>query len=660
MDYKLQINLLTSRLNELTQAYDEGHPLVSDAEWDKMYFTLARLEQQYQYTAPNSPTQQIPFTAESELKKVKHNHLMLSLAKTKEDKEVALFIGEQPCICMLKMDGLTCSLTYKEGVLIGAETRGDGEVGEDILHNALTVQSIPAMLPYAFTGSIDGEIICTYEDFETVNQNHQYKNPRNYAAGSIRLLDAKECAKRSLTFVAWDLYEDPFNDIEYYQTLSQKLEDLLDMGFITVPWVYYDKTLDIKTILSDIAKAQSYPIDGLVFKYNDCKYYDSLGHTSHHFNGGLAYKFYDELYDTRLRTIHWSLGRTGVLTPVAVFDPVDIDGTVVERASLHNVSIMQEILGDCAYAGQPLKIFKANQIIPQVYESVKKNYGEVVSHGGISVDGFTEGVFCPCCCAPATMKTNDSGVTVMVCENPQCEGKLLNQLDHFCGKKGLDIKGLSKKTLEKLIEWEYITSLVDIFSLSKWQAQWEKQDGFGQKSVMNILNAIDDRAKSVELWQVISAMGIPTIGISQSKALATYFKTWDNFRQSVDKHFNFDTLDGFGDVATDEILHWNYEEIDSVIPFLIIKTKEDKVAHTTSLTGITVVITGKLKTGTRDNMKQRIEAAGGRVTGSVSKKTDYLINNDASSTSAKNKKAIDLGVQIITEEDFIKKFTLDK
>lgn len=655
MDYKFEIEMMTAELLKLQKAYDEGHPEVTDEEYDRKYFELQKLENAFNYRLPNSPTQQVSFEVVSELKKVKHNHPMLSLAKTKELEEVASFLGEHESIAMCKMDGLTCSLRYENGVLVGAETRGDGEIGEDILHNAYTVSSIPAMLPYDFTGTIDGEIICRYDDFEKINQNSEYKNPRNYASGSIRLLDANECSNRKLTFVAWDCIHGMKE-----KTLHGRLEHLRALGFKIVLYRISDSMnlQEAVSALQEDAIAMSYPIDGIVFKFDDCEYYESLGRTDHHFKGGLAYKFYDELYDTRLLNIEYSMGRTGILTPVAIFEPIDIDGAVVERASLHNLSVMEEIMGKCCWVGQPIKIYRANQIIPQIAEAMHMDYGDVISKGGVTCDGFSGDIFCPCCGGGTSIEISESGVKNLICDNPMCSGKLLNRLDHFCGKKGLDIKGLSKKTLEKLIEWNWVNELADIISLDNHQFEWSNKSGFGEKSVDKVLSVIAEKCRGVELWQMISAAGIPTIGTTQSKILAKYFKTWDKFRSAADEYFNFEKIDGFGEVATYELLNFDYSEIDAVAKKVrVIDVKEEQ--QITSLNGITVVITGRLKCGTRDKMKAAIEAAGGKVTGSVSSKTNYLINNDASSTTAKNKKALDLGVTIITEQEFIEKFSLD-
>ena len=372
---KWAIRSLIDKLNRLTESYDKGHPEVSDEEWDNLYFELKQWEDETGIIYPDSPTQNIHFEKVSELKKVKHNHPMLSLDKTKDLKDIESFLkGHNKWIAMAKMDGLTCSLRYVNRKLVSAETRGNGIEGEDITHNALIIPSIPKEISFNTYDEIivDGEIICTYKDFELFK--NIYKNPRNFASGSIRLLNAKECYNRHLTFVAWDaIIKDSIYNTEYFNVnnfLSSKLYFLQDLGFTIVP--FNTRTLGLKDsieFLKGSANYFSYPIDGVVFKYDNIKEYEAAGRTDHHFKGGLAYKFYDEIYELRLRRIEWAMGRTGVLTPVAVFDPIDIDGSTVERASLHNVSIMREVLGNCAYVGEPLQVYKANKIMRQMAEA---------------------------------------------------------------------------------------------------------------------------------------------------------------------------------------------------------------------------------------------------------------------------------------------------
>ena len=646
---KLMENLVTE-LNKATVAYDKGEPIMSDKEWDDLYFELQSLEKKYGQSLENSPTRKIHFEKVSELKKVKHSHPMLSLDKTKDIDVIKSFFGNQDRIAMCKMDGLTCSLTYENGRLVSAETRGDGTVGEDITHNALVIPSIPNRINYSERLVIDGEIVCTYYDFE--NFKDEYKNPRNFASGSIRLLDSKECANRKLTFVAWDIIEGMSGKL-----LTENLQELDKLGFNVVPITVSDTVeVQIDTI-KDFAKVFGFPIDGVVFKFNDIEYGKSLGATDHHFKNAIAYKFYDDTYSTRLRTIQWTMGRTGVLTPVAVFEPVEIDGTTVERASLHNYSVMKDVMGDCAYVGQRIEVYKANQIIPQIASAIKMSYGEVVCKGGVSANDNPE--FCPICQGATAIIASADGIKNMVCDNPNCSGKIINQLDHYCSKKGLDIKGLSKATLEKLINWGWVNRITDLYILDRYKDEWIKQEGFGEKSVTKILSAIE-ASKKCKLENFISALGIPLIGRTVSKELVKYIKDYNDFRQKVKSNYDFSNIDGFGAAINNSLLSFDYTYADFIYhTFLTIEEAQNDNVQSggSSLEGMTFVITGKLKTfKNRDELKAVIESKGGKVAGSVSKNTDYLINNDNLTTTAKNKKAQELGVPIITEETFLKNF----
>lgn len=359
-----KIKELVDKLNYYTKLYDEGQPQISDKEWDDMYFELVALEKETGIYLPDSPTQKVNFTIISKLEKVKHDHLMLSLNKTKTIDDIASLIKDNKYIGMCKMDGLTCSLTYKDGKLIKAETRGNGEIGENILHNALVIPSIPNKINNKNKIVVDGEIICTYENFKKFEKD--YENPRNFAAGSIRLLNSKESYNRHLTFVAWDAIRGIDKTL-----LSEKLTALENLGFEVVPFLGTKLNSpniiqDMINHLKDKAKDLDYPIDGIVFKIDNIKLFNEAGRTAHHFSGGIAYKFYDEEYETELEDIEWTMGRTGVLTPVAIFKPVRIEGSTVTRASLHNISIMKALLGDEPYIGQKIWVIKSNQIIPQI------------------------------------------------------------------------------------------------------------------------------------------------------------------------------------------------------------------------------------------------------------------------------------------------------
>ena len=639
-------------LNAWTKAYDEGHPMVSDKEWDDWYFEVVEYEKAYPHCIqPDSPTQVIHFEEVSELKKVKHNHPMLSLNKTKDIEEVKSFIGDKDYIVMAKMDGLTCSLHYEGGKLVSAETRGNGEVGEDVTHNAMVIPSIPKKIINKEPLTVDGEIICTYANFH--NWCHDYKNPRNFAAGSIRLLDSKECKERDLTFVAWDIIDSDF------ALLSDKLDYLDCIGFTVVPYLYNDElNNDVEKLMDAVkcnAEFRSYPIDGLVIKYNQVNEYEAAGRTDHHFKGGLAYKFYDEEYETRLKYIDYDVSRNGILTPVAVFEPIDIDGSTVERASLHNMSVMYDTLGRDPYHGERIKIIKANQIIPQVVWADKRPYGEIIAAGGATCDcNGIDGYFvCPACGSICDIWKSDNGIENLICDNPQCSGKLVQRLDHFCGKKGLDIKGLSEKTLEKLTDWEWINNITDIPKLKEHRQEWINKDGFGQASVDKILKAIDDRLAEAPLSAFISGLGIPLIGSRVAKQICEHIETWKEFRDLIHEDFNFTEWNGFGPEMNSALHKFDYSEADAIVDYIIFKPEEHKDNSIKSISD-TFVITGKLQNfKNRQELVDIIEAAGGKVSSSVSSKTNYLINNDVNSTSAKNKKAKELGIPIITEQELM-------
>ena len=656
----LEMTAAIRKLNNATKAYDEGNPIISDKEWDDIYFWLVEAEKYCGFKNSNSPTVKIHYNVVNELVKVKHNHEMLSLPKTKELDEVKNFLGEHEAVTMGKMDGLTCSLRYVNGQLVSAETRGDGLVGEDITHNAMVISSIPKNIDYQDELIVDGEIICTTENFKEFAK--EYKNPRNFAAGSIRLLDPRECEKRKLSFIAWEVVK----GLETEKSLMGRFLNLIQLGFSVVPHMLLSthykceiaKRKDHVSFIQDICKYYGLPIDGVVFKFDDIEYGKSLGKTAHHFNNAIAYKFYDELYDTNLIDIEWSMGRTGVLTPIAVFEPIEIDGATVERASLHNVSVMRDIMGECCYAGQSIKVFKANQIIPQIAFAEKMKYADVIMRGGATVDGLSGCLPCPVCEGSTSMVTSDSGTINLICTNPQCGGKLINQLDHFCGKKGLDIKGLSKATLEKLINWNWVNSCYSIFELKDYRDEWIQMQGFGIKSVDKILNAIDE-AKVTTFDKVISSIGIPLIGKTISKDLASKFASYESFREAIDKNFDFSIFEGYGPEMSKALLTFDYRPLDDIVnDHLIIIYEEPKEEKTSnSLKDKVIVITGKLKQyKNRDELKAVIEAHGGKVSGSVTKNTSYLVNNDVTSTTAKNKTAKELGIPIITEEELIKIF----
>lgn len=636
---------LIEKLNHYTKLYDEGKSPISDKEWDDMYFHLEKLEEETGISLGNSPTIHIDYQVVNQLKKVKHNHPMLSLDKTKSEDEIVEFLAGHDGIAMAKMDGLTCSLCYENGLLISAETRGNGEIGEDILQNIVRVKGVPIEIPFKDKLVVDGEVICTYEDFEDFSST--YKNPRNFASGSIRLLDSRASSQRRLTFVAWDC----ITGLDEYKNLSQKIIHLDSLGFIIVPFLVLpinnsDKINHAISLIKGMAKDFSYPIDGIVFKYNNCEYYQSLGATEHHFRGGLAFKFYDEEYETNLKDIEWSMGKTGILTPVAIYDDVDTDDSIINRASLHNLNIMNQLLGK-PYKGQKIWVCKQNEIIPQVVRSERLD--AALTYIDIPAK-------CPVCGSNTYVKDD-----FLYCSNPNCDGKFINQLVHFCGKKGLDIKGLSEATLQKLVDWGWINNYQELFSLSNFRDEWIKKPGFGQKSVDKLLSTIEE-VRYCELWQFISALSIPLIGSTYAKEIAKKCKDWFSFREYIEKNYDFTAWDRFGYEMNDSLHRFNYSQADD-LAYKILDIHNSlwvdpqatmPIIKFSEVNGKIFVITGAIRQfQNRDEVKAAIEARGGKVTASVSKNTDYLINNDINSTSNKNIKAKQLGIPIITEEQLI-------
>jgi DNA ligase (NAD+) len=636
---------LIEYLNYHTKLYDEGKPDITDAQWDEKYFELQEMERATGIYLPNSPTQNIDYQVVNSLQKAQHNHPMLSLAKTKSIDEMNTFIGNKEFITMLKMDGLTCSLGYKNGRLVSAETRGNGIEGEDVLHNALVVKNIPKRLPKDIDLTVDGEIICTFEDFKQFE--NEYSNPRNFAAGSIRLLSSKESATRNLKFVAWDI----INGFEATcNTLNKKLEYLLSLGFDIVPFTIMKKDFN-ETVIEDskeIAKINGYPIDGLVVKYNQVAEYEACGRTDHHFKGGMAFKFKDEEYETWLKDIEWTMGRTGVLTPVAIFEPVDTGDSVIERASLHNVSIMKDLLWR-PYKGQSLMVCKMNDIIPQVVSA-----GREISPTDFEGLEFTIPTECPICGGRLEVVC-EVDTEVLICTNDACEGKLVNRLDHFCGKKGLDIKGLSKATLGKLVDWGWVKEPADLYNLNKRLQVWANIPGFGIKSVNNILNAIDN-SKNPKLESFICALGIPHVGKTLSAQLAKEFKTYEDFKEAAIEKWDFTQLDGVAYEKASAIWNFDFTEADHVAEHML-GYEVTGGPSSNILEGESICITGRLtQHKNRDELVKRITDRGGKVVSGVSRNTTWLINNDVNSTSSKNVTAQKLGIPIITEEEFINQF----
>ena len=637
--------------------YNENRPEISDFEYDILFDELVKLEKETGFVLATSPTQTVGYEVKSSLSKVIHNHPMLSLDKTKNVDDVVKFLDGRDGICMAKMDGLTCSLRYVNGELVSAETRGNGEVGEDVLHCVKTIKNVPLKIECIDEVVVDGEVIITYDDFEKINstlpEGQKYRCPRNLASGSIRQLNSSVAAQRNMKFIAWKLVKGwmvptdvmgPVNKNSFWDRLGL----LSILGFDIVTCINIG-THHSETSISDSidrikrwSNEAGHPIDGCVFGYDDVRYGESLGATNHHLRSQLAFKFYDELYDTKLLYIDWTMGKTGQLTPTAVFEPVEIDGTIVERASLHNVSIIKN-LG--LTNGCTVKTYKANMIIPQIDSC------EYDGNGEIEIPAV-----CPICGgATAIQKDNDS--EVLICTNPECSGKLLGRFTHFVSKKAMDIDGLSSATLELLIDNGYLHNFKDIYHLSDHYEKLVTLPGLGPKSVEKLLESIE-KSRNVKLENFICALGIPNIGLSASKTIAEYFN--GSYREfilaHVYKHFDWTKLNDFGKVMADSIsdyLNNKFHDIDNLAWEMNFILPEKKEVTNNPFTGKTLCVTGKLNHFTRDSINEKIASLGAKTAGSVSKNTDWLITNEASGSS-KYKKAVELGVPIITEDEFLK------
>ena len=648
-----RIKWLVRELNKHRDAYyNDSRPTISDEEYDKMFDELQSLEKDTGIIMSNSPTQTVGYEVKSELQKVKHSHPMLSLDKTKSEDDLIKFAGDKDCILSLKMDGLTVSLTYVDGKLTKAETRGNGEVGEDITHNAKVFENIPLTIDYKGRFEIEGEAIITYNDFEKINntlpEDKKYKNPRNLVSGSVRQLDSGIAAKRHIKFIAWKVPLMEENNLS--NSFLYRLNYARCLGFEVVPFLTYTNN-DKETLsliiesLKNGANVNSYPIDGLVLALNDIQYGESLGMTGHHPKHSIAFKFYDEEVETTLLDIEWSMGKSGQLTPVAIFESVELDGTTVSRASIHNVSILTKL---DLQVGDTITVYKSNQIIPQIRENLSAKNRE---SSYIQIPSY-----CPVC-GHQTEIIKDNDTEILMCANPSCKGKLLGRLSHFVSKKGMDIDGLSDETLKKFIELGWAKNISDIYNLPTHFNELSKMNGFGKKSVVKLQTSIE-QSKTTDLQHFIAALSIPNIGTSQSKELCKTFKTWDDFSAAGFGNYDFSQLEGFGAVLNSNIHTWfdtmyKEDQIDQLARNITFTENENSIS-TEILKGKTFVITGSLEHyKNREELKSVIERNGGKVSGSISKNTFALINNNINSTSSKNKKANSLGVQIISEEDFI-------
>ena len=641
---------MISILNQASQAYYSGNPIMTDSQFDTRLEDLRQLEKETGIVFSNSPTINVGAKILTELNEVTHSVPMLSLEKCHTVEELIKFANHKELVASIKLDGLTCRLTYENGVLVRGETRGNGYVGNDITEHIKRFKNVPLKINKKCTYVIDGECIITNDDFMEINKDGEFKNSRNLAAGTLSVLDTSLVAKRRLSFYAWDVIEGGNTN-----KLKDNLNEAKTLEFDTVPsWVATN--LDPKNLQSNIdyvfefADDEGLPNDGIVFKFNDIEYGKSLGATSHHFKNGIAYKAKDDVYETELIDIDWTVGKSGQITPTAVFKAVDIDGTTVERASVHNISILTSL---DLHIGDTIEVFKANQIIPQIHRNVSAD--ERAALGKERNHIFIPSV-CPICGVNTKIKQeNDS--KVLVCTNNNCKGKLLGKLTHFVSKNAMNVENLSESTLEKFINLGWLNDFKDIFTLKDHFTEMVKLDGFGETSANKLLNAIE-ASRNTTLDRFIYSLSIPLIGRSASKTIAKYFD--DDFERFYDEcvvhDFDFRVLDDFGDSMNESIHNYlenNFIKIGILSRYMNFD-KQHVSSNNTNLAGLNFVITGSLNHfANRDEAKDKIEAAGGKVIGSVSTKTNYLVNNDINSTSGKNKRAKELGIKIIDENELI-------
>lgn len=636
---------LVSLLNKASRAYyQEAQEIMSNYEYDRLYDELKELEDELGITLSNSPTVNVGYEVVSELPKERHESPMLSLDKTKEVEELKNFVGDQKVLISWKMDGLTVVLTYRDGKLYKAVTRGNGEVGEVITNNAKVFKNVPVQIAYQGELILRGEAVIGYKDFEKINQeiedvDARYKNPRNLCSGSVRQLNNQITAKRNVMFYAFTLVQ--ADGVDFQNSRACQMEWLKSQGFTTVE--YYMVTRD--TVEDEVAKFSSkisendFPSDGLVLTYDDIAYGRSLGRTAKFPRDSFAFKWQDEIRETVLREIEWSPSRTGLINPVAIFDPVELEGTTVSRASVHNISIMEELeLG----IGDKIEVYKANMIIPQIAENLTRS--------GV------KDIPCKCPVCQGETKIRQVGnAKALYCMNPECQAKHVKSFALFVSRDAFNIEGLSEATLEKFISRGYIHTFADIFHLDQYKEKIQKMEGFGEKSYKKLTESIE-KARTTTLPRVIYSLGIAGIGLANAKVICRELKyDVESLLKVSEEELN--EIQGVGEVLAKAFVGYfadakHVENFRRLLNELTIP--EETVTKQQIFEGVNFVITGSVKHfANRGEVKELIESLGGKVTGSVTSKTNYLINNDVTSTSSKNKKANELGIPIISEETFL-------
>ena len=636
---------LVEKLDQAAKAYyQEDREIMSNQEYDSLYDQLEQLEKETGTVLTNSPTVRVGYEAVNELPKEEHPSPMLSLDKTKDREVLRGFIGNHKCLFSWKLDGLTIVLTYENGELVKAVTRGNGIVGEVITNNARVFKNIPLRIPYKGQLVLRGEAIITYSEFERINEtigdaDAKYKNPRNLCSGSVRQLNNEITAKRNVRFYAFALVS--AQDVDFSNSREQQFIWLKKQGFEVVEYkVVTSESLDeamdyfSKTIVNN-----DFPSDGLVVTYDDIAYGESLGSTAKFPRNSFAFKWADEMRETRLVDMEWSPSRTGLINPVAIFEPVELEGTTVSRASVHNISIVKELqLG----IGDTIKVYKANMIIPQIAENLTRSGNLVIPDK------------CPVCGQEARIR-KENDVETLYCMNPDCVAKKIKSFSLFTSRDAMNIDGLSEATLEKFIAMGFIHNFGDIFEIGKYKDQIVEMEGFGQKSFDNLMVSLE-KAKKTTLAKVIYSLGITGIGLANAKVICKYFDDdIEKIRHADEEEIS--AIEGIGPVIAGSMADYfksaeNNQKLDHLLSHLHLVHEETSAEQV--FAGKTFVITGSVEHfSNRSEAKEFIEARGGKVTGSVTKKTDYLINNDKTSASSKNKKAQELGIPILSEEDFL-------
>ena len=637
---------LGEKLREASRAYyQEDREIMSNVEYDALYDTLSALEKETGIVLADSPTVNVGYEAVEQLPKEEHERPMLSLDKTKEREALREFIGEHPTLLSWKLDGLTIVLTYENGELIKAVTRGNGIVGEVITNNARVFKNIPLKISFKGRLVLRGEAIITYSDFEKINEtigdaDAKYKNPRNLCSGSVRQLNNEITAKRNVRFYAFSLVS--AEGVDFRNSREVQFRWLNEQGFEVVEYRKVTaETLDeAMDYFAEAVTTNDFPSDGLVALYDDIAYGESLGTTAKFPRNAMAFKWADEMRDTRLLEIEWSPSRTGLINPVAIFEPVELEGTTVSRASVHNISIMKELkLG----IGDTIRVYKANMIIPQIAENLTGSGNAPIPHT------------CPAC-GQETVVKKENDVECLFCVNPECPAKKIKSFGLFTSRDAMNIDGLSEATLEKFIARGFIHDFGDIFEISRYKDEIVEMEGFGQKSYDNLMESLE-RAKETTLPRVIYSLGIANIGLANAKVICRHFDNdLDRIRHaSLEEVSDIDTIGPV--IAGNLVAYFRDEDNDRRLEHLMsfLHIQEDSPKQEQIFEGMNFVITGSLvHFGNRSEAKELIESLGGKVTGSVTKKTNYLINNDIQSNSSKNKKARELGIPILSEEDFRK------